>query len=91
MFYENDKKQTFFNKGEAYEFAYLIIVLQTCQHNPSVKQKTDIKAFIESANLACPKSKDRLDQTFYEHIYNSVTNNPFYTPSSRSLIDENFN
>ncbi|CDW90832.1 sec7 domain containing protein [Stylonychia lemnae] len=90
-FFENDKKGIFFSKGEAYEFAYLIIVLQTCQHNPSVKQKTDIKAFIESADLACPKSKDKFDPAFIDYIYNSVTNNAFYTPNSRSLIDENFN
>jgi len=35
---------------------YLMIVLQTCQHNPSVKNKTDLKSFLESARPICPKS-----------------------------------
>jgi hypothetical protein len=28
---------------------------------------------------------------FFEDIYNSVTKKPFFTPNSRSLLDENFN
>ncbi len=53
-FFELDSSGHFASKAEAYEFAYLIIVLQTCQHNPSVKNKTDLKSFVESAHIVCP-------------------------------------
>lgn len=43
--YEEDPDKIFANESEHYEFAYLLIVLQTCQHNKSIKQKTDIKLF----------------------------------------------
>ena len=33
------------NATECYEFAYLLIVLQTCQHNKSIKVKTTIELF----------------------------------------------
>jgi len=91
QFFEKDVKKAFKNKEEAYEFAYLIIVLQTCQHNPNVKNKTDIGSFIESAAAICPLSMEGFPPGFFEDIYNSVTKKPFYTPTSRSLIDEAFN
>lgn len=90
-FFDVDTSGVFENKTEVYEFVYLIIVLQTCQHNPSVKTKTDLKAFVESAHTVCPKSKDRMPHDFFEHVFNSVTKNALYTPVSRSLVDENFN
>lgn len=61
------------------------------QHNPSIKAKTELKTFLESAHNVCPKSKDTVPENFFVDIYNEVTNNPFYTPNTRSLIDENFN
>ena len=66
-------------------------MLQTCQHNPSVKQKTDISAFIDSAKRICPNSMEYFPTNFFENIYDSVTKFPFYTPNSRSLVEENFN
>jgi hypothetical protein len=36
-------------------------------------------------------SKDTIPPTFFENIYNSVTNISFFTPISRSIIEENFN
>ena len=50
-----------------------------------------MKSFIEQALVNCPKSKDGLPPMFFENIYNSITSNSFYTPVSRSLIDEGFN
>jgi hypothetical protein len=38
-----------------------------------------------------PHSKDIIPKEFFEKIYNSVTNNAFFTPISRSLIEENYN
>lgn len=37
------------------------------------------------------ESKDRIPPDFFEKIYNSVTNNSFFTPISRSLIEDNYN
>ncbi len=89
-FHQNDSENTFIAKEEAYEFAYLIIVLQTMQHNPSVKNKTEIKSFLESAHLVCPQSKNHLPEEYFKKIFESVTHNPFFTPLSRSLLEENF-
>lgn len=73
----------FINKEEAYEFAYLIIVLQTCQHNPSIKNRTELKAFTESALAICPLSIAGFPHNFIEGVFESVTKNAFYTPNSR--------
>ena len=90
-FFALDSSGVFADATEAYEFVYLIIVLQTCQHNPSVKNKTELKAFVESAHTVCPKSKERMPPDFFERVFNSVTLNAFSTPASRSLIEEAFN
>jgi Sec7-like guanine-nucleotide exchange factor len=36
-FFEKDYTKIFVNKDECYDMAYLIIVLQTTMHNPSIK------------------------------------------------------
>ncbi len=36
-FYSKDSSNIFADQTECYEFAYLLIVLQTCQHNKSIK------------------------------------------------------
>lgn len=38
-----------------------------------------------------PLSKDIIPHSYFEQIYNSVTNNSFFTPNSRSLIDDTYN
>lgn len=53
--------------------------------------KTGLPAFLENCKTVCPISKDTIPQEFFEKIYNSVTNNPFYAPLSKSLIEENYN
>lgn len=44
-YYEKDYKKIFVNAEEGYNFAYLIIVLQTCQHNAAIKEKTTLERF----------------------------------------------
>ena len=56
-----------------------------------MKEKTDFASFIESANRICPLSKDKFPEKYIENIYNSVSHNPFFTPISRSLLEESFN
>lgn len=41
--------------------------------------------------MNCPKSKDSFPEGFIEGLYNSVTNDSFFTPNSRSLYEESFN
>ncbi len=41
--------------------------------------------------MVIPESKDTLNPTLIEDTFNSVTNEPFFTPLSRSLVDEKFN
>ena len=43
--FENDANQLFVDGEECYEMAYLIIVLQTILHNPSIKKKLQAKDF----------------------------------------------
>jgi len=90
-FHFNNPNGVFKTKEETYEFVYLLIVLQTCQHNPSIKNRTEFKAFLDSAKAICPLSMPEFPETFVEDVFTSITENEFYTPNSRSLIDENYN
>lgn len=57
-----------------------------------MKKKIDLASFIEQARINCPLSTaETVPMGFYEHIFNSVTANSFFTPGSRSLIEEGYN
>ena len=45
-FNEFDQKKIFVDAEEAYEMAYLMIVMQTTLHNPNIKMKLQAKNFI---------------------------------------------
>ena len=79
----------FVSSEEAYDFAYLLLVLHTCQHNPSVKAKTDYAAFKESAAGVCPKSEG-VTEEYLKVVFESITNESFYTPLKRSPQEEPF-
>jgi len=38
-----------------------------------------------------PHSKDIIPKEYFAQIYDSVTNNAFFTPVSRSLIEDQYN
>mmetsp|Transcript_10037 Transcript_10037/g.15282 ORF Transcript_10037/g.15282 Transcript_10037/m.15282 type:complete len:175 (+) Transcript_10037:1598-2122(+) len=57
-YFELDESKAFVNGDECYEMAYLIIVLQTILHNPSIKKKLQVKDFEVQARDCCPKSYD---------------------------------
>mmetsp|Transcript_21523 Transcript_21523/g.28832 ORF Transcript_21523/g.28832 Transcript_21523/m.28832 type:complete len:86 (+) Transcript_21523:671-928(+) len=57
-YFEKDFKQMFTSGEEAYNFAYLIIVLQTCQHNAAIKEKTSLERFFGQAKEMVPESYD---------------------------------
>jgi Sec7-like guanine-nucleotide exchange factor len=90
-YFEIEPQGLFATREEAFDFAYLIIVLQTSQHNPNIKTKIDLRSFIEQAHMNCPKSKERIPQDFYEKLFHSITDISFFTPVSRSLIEEGYN
>jgi Sec7-like guanine-nucleotide exchange factor len=90
-FHAKDNTKLFLTKEEAHDFAYLLIVLQTSQHNPSIKSKIDMKSFLDQALINLPKSKEQLPPLYLESIYHSVTNTSFFTPLSRSLFEEGYN
>lgn len=91
-FAERDTAKLFASKEEAYEFAYLVIVLQTVQHNPSIKEKTKLSTFKEGAEGICAESiKNTFPETYLDDIYNSITENEVFTPITRSLYSGNFN
>ena len=60
VYYSQDKLKTFVSMEEAYEFTYLIIVLQTCQHNAAIKEKTSLERFMGQALAIVPKSFETL-------------------------------
>ena len=45
--FKQDPLNTFKTKEEAHDFAFLLIVLQTNQHNPSIKMRIDVKQFTD--------------------------------------------
>ena len=53
--------------------------------------RIDVKQFTEQALANMPLSKDIIPHSYFEQIYNSVTNNSFFTPNSRSLIEDTYN
>ena len=67
--FNHDKDKLFADKEEAYEMAYLMIVLQTTMHNPSIKQKLRAEDFIAQAKACCPKSYDSLPDKYMNILY----------------------
>jgi len=67
--FANDTQKSFTSKEDAYEFIYLLIVLQTCQHNPQIKDKTSLKTFKSNAALILPKSIKDIPEDFLEDMY----------------------
>jgi Sec7-like guanine-nucleotide exchange factor len=71
--YFSHDPNTFVSGTEAYEFTYLIIVLQTCQHNPSIKEKTTLERFLGQAKEIVPQSFATLPEGFVVDVFNKVT------------------
>lgn len=86
MYYSKDAKHTFISEEEAYEFTYLIIVLQTCQHNPSIKEKTSLERFMSQALTIVPKSFDKLPEGYVKEVFGKVTSNEIKAPVTRDLF-----
>lgn len=84
-YYAKDTKSTFVSKEEAYEFAYLIIVLQTVQHNAAIKEKTDRPRFYTQAEQTVPNSYATLPRGFVDSVFDRVTDNEIKAPVTRDL------
>ena len=90
-YFEHDINKLFTDKEEAYEMAYLMIVLQTTMHNPSIKQKLRPQDFILQAKSCCPKSYDQLPENYMNDLYDNVKNKELFSPASRDWYALDFN
>ena len=89
-FHEHDIKKTFVDRDEAYEMAYLIIVLQTTMHNPNIKKKLQPKAFIVQAKSCCPKGYDLLPENYINILYDNVKKEEIFSPLTRNWYQGEF-
>jgi Sec7-like guanine-nucleotide exchange factor len=90
-YYEYDTSKVFVDRDEAYEMAYLMIVLQTTMHNPNIKQKLRPIDFINQAKSCCPKGYDVLPEDYINTMYENVKNEELFSPLSRDWYESNFN
>ena len=78
------------NATECYEFAYLLIVLQTQQHNKSIKQKSTLDLFQKQAREMVPQSVDSLPEGLVQTCYDAITQFEIKAPVTRSLVRSKF-
>lgn len=90
-FFEHDKSKGFADQEEAYEMAFLMIVLQTTEHNPNIKQKLRLKDFEITARSNCPKSIDNLPEDYVKVLYENIRAEEIFSPLTRSWYDQSFN
>ena len=90
-YFDQDPDKLFADKEEAYEMVYLVIVLQTTMHNPSIKQKLRAEDFIAQAKACCPKSYDSLPDRYMNILYENVKQKELFSPISRDWYRLNFN
>lgn len=60
-------------KDTAYVLAFSLIMLNTDAHNPSVKKKMSVEAFIHN-NRGIADGKD-LEESFLKDLYDNITQN----------------
>jgi len=86
-YFEYDDLKTYVDEEEAYEMAFLMIVLQTTQHNPNIKQKLSYKSFESTAKSNCPKSWDQLPEGMFETMYKNICAEEIISPLTRKWLD----
>ncbi len=89
-FFSKDTTGIFADQTECYEFAYLLIVLQTCQHNKSIKQKTTPLLFEKQAKEMVPKSYDKLPEGLVQKCFEAITDREIKAPITRNLVKGSF-
>ena len=72
-YHERDQSNMFVNGNEAQDFAFLIITLQTVQHNVAIKEKYSLERFQKDAKTIIPDSYDSLPKDLVEKIFHKVT------------------
>ena len=90
---EGEGVNHFISKEECYDFVYLVIALQTCQHNPNIKNKMGYDTYFKTAKESCPKSIEDgiLSEEYIRHVFDVVTEKEILVPLYRSLIDSKYN
>lgn len=84
-YFEKDHQKVFTTAAEAYNFAYLIIVLQTCQHNAAIKEKTSPERFFTQAKEMVPESYETLPEGMVEQLFHKITSQEIKAPVTRDL------
>jgi Sec7-like guanine-nucleotide exchange factor len=90
-FFQYDKTKLFYSEEEAYEMAFLMIVLQTTEHNPNIKTKLQPRIFKGTCKDNCPKSWDNLPADYVETFYESIKAKEIASPISRSWYKQTTN
>lgn len=80
----------FVNKKEAYEFAYLLIMLHTCHHNPNLENKTNFKWFLDSVKDLCKETYPTMKEKDLLEIFNDIGDVEFESPQNRDLLEKPF-
>lgn len=82
----------FADKTECYEFAYLLIVLQTCQHNKAIKQKSTLKLFESQAKEMVPKTCEKgFPDGFLQTMFERITALEITAPVAKDVRKCDFN
>jgi Sec7-like guanine-nucleotide exchange factor len=84
-FYSKDNSGKFSDETECYEFAYLLIVLQTQQHNKAIKMKSTLPLFESQANEMVPKSYPNFPPGFAERMFTAITASEIRCPVTRNI------
>jgi Sec7-like guanine-nucleotide exchange factor len=59
----NSSQFVFYNREEAYELAYLLVMLHTCKHNANLEDKSDFAWFWKGVCEFCPKSMEKMKES----------------------------
>lgn len=89
-FWENDGIIKFSNKQECYDFAYLLIMLHTCHHNPNLENKTNFKWFLDSVKDLCKETFPTMEEKDLLDIFNGIGETEFESPQTRNLLVKPF-
>ena len=79
-YYEGAKPEQIAGKDEVYVLTYAIIMLNTDQHNPNVKNQSRMKAENFARNLRGVNNGQDFDPQFLEEIYESIRTHEIILP-----------
>lgn len=75
----------FTSRQETYDFVYLLLMLQTCHHNPNIVNKTNFKWFVDSVRDLCKEGYPSMKEKDLLDIFRSIEMVEFDSPLTRNL------